>query len=80
MLSGTRVCDLSRLLPGPFATQILADLGAEVIKIEDPDAGDYFRLTPPLALDGQSFAYHAINRGKVHSRTLVIVDHRRRNR
>ncbi|MCM2393399.1 CaiB/BaiF CoA transferase family protein [Streptomyces albipurpureus] len=39
-LAGKRILDLSRLLPGPFATSLLADLGAEVIKIEDPDGGD----------------------------------------
>lgn len=42
-LAGVRVLDLTRLLPGPVATQHLADLGAEVLKIEDPDAGDYAR-------------------------------------
>ena len=42
-LAGVRVLDLSRLLPGPVATLHLADLGAEVIKIEDPQIGDYAR-------------------------------------
>ena len=42
-LSGVRVLDLSRLLPGPFATGVLADLGASVDKIEDPHGGDYLR-------------------------------------
>ena len=40
-LAGVRVLDLSRLLPGPFCTLILAELGAEVIKVEDPQMGDY---------------------------------------
>ena len=58
-----RVLDLSRLLPGPFASQILADLGAEVLKIEDPRGGDYLRWMPPLHGD-TSALFAAINRGK----------------
>jgi crotonobetainyl-CoA:carnitine CoA-transferase CaiB-like acyl-CoA transferase len=61
-LTGTRVLDLSRLLPGPFATQLLADLGAEVIKVELPGAGDYARSLPPeLGLNGM---FGMVNRGK----------------
>ncbi len=48
-LSGIRVLDLSRLLPGPLATMVLGDLGAAVDKIEDPHGGDYLRAAPPLA-------------------------------
>jgi len=48
LLAGIRVLDLSRLLPGPFATLYLAQLGAEVIKIEEPNGGDYARLTPEM--------------------------------
>ncbi|HLQ15513.1 MAG TPA: CaiB/BaiF CoA-transferase family protein, partial [Candidatus Eisenbacteria bacterium] len=62
-LSGIRVLDLTRLLPGPFCTMLLADMGADVIKIEDPDQGDYMRWSPPL-LDGQSVLFNAINRNK----------------
>jgi alpha-methylacyl-CoA racemase len=58
-----RVVDLTRLLPGDFATWVLADLGAEVIKVEDTAGGDYMRWMPPMA--GHSSAmYWAINRGK----------------
>lgn len=63
-LDGIRILDLSRLLPGPFCTQLLADLGAEVIKIEDPQGGDYLRWVSPLLDDGTSVLFHALNRGK----------------
>jgi crotonobetainyl-CoA:carnitine CoA-transferase CaiB-like acyl-CoA transferase len=46
-LAGVRVLDLSRLLPGPFLTLVLADLGADVVKVEDPRLGDYLRNFPP---------------------------------
>ncbi len=46
-LRGVRVLDLSRLLPGPFLTMVLADMGADVIKVEDPRVGDYLRAFPP---------------------------------
>jgi alpha-methylacyl-CoA racemase len=62
-LAGIRVLDLTRLLPGPLATLVLADLGASVDKIEDPDAGDYVRHLPPI-VGGQGAAFHALNRGK----------------
>lgn len=62
-LSEIRVLDLTRLLPGPFATLVLADLGARVDKIEDPQMGDYARHTPPIVA-GQGAAFHALNRGK----------------
>ena len=62
-LEGIRVLDLTRLLPGDFATWVLADLGAEVTKIEDTGGGDYMRWMPPMA--GESSAmYGALNRGK----------------
>lgn len=62
-LNGVRVLDLSRLLPGPFATMILAGLGAEVVKVEDLDGGDYLRWMPPLEGD-TSAMFTALNRGK----------------
>ena len=61
-LQGIRILDLSRLLPGPYLTQLLADLGAEVIKVESPLAGDYSRLAPPeMGLGG---LFESVNRGK----------------
>jgi crotonobetainyl-CoA:carnitine CoA-transferase CaiB-like acyl-CoA transferase len=62
-LTGLRVLDLSRLLPGPFCTLLLADLGADVIKVEDLTGGDYIRWTPPLHGD-YSALYHTLNRNK----------------
>ncbi len=62
-LDGIRVLDFSRLVPGPYATLALADLGADVVKVEDPWPGDYLREVPPLAGPyGAAFAY--FNRGK----------------
>lgn len=62
-LQGVRVLDLSRLLPGPYATLVLADLGADVVKVEDPAGGDYLRWMPPMA-GTQSGWFHALNRNK----------------
>ncbi len=67
-LDGIRVLDLSRLLPGPFLTMLLADQGADVVKIEDPGKGDYMRVFPP-AKGGIGGRYLAVNRGK---RSLVL--------
>lgn len=62
-LEGLRILDLSRLLPGPLATQMLGDMGAEVIKIEDTGSPDYVRNFPPH-IKGQSLYYLAVNRSK----------------
>ena len=62
-LAGYKVLDLTRLLPGPVATQNMADLGAEVIKIEDIDHPDYTRFFPPL-LGGESVHFLSVNRSK----------------
>jgi crotonobetainyl-CoA:carnitine CoA-transferase CaiB-like acyl-CoA transferase len=62
-LDGVRVLDLSRLLPGPYCTLVLADLGAEVIKIEDVEAGDYIRAMGPF-VGGESSYFLALNPGK----------------
>jgi alpha-methylacyl-CoA racemase len=62
-LEGVRVLDLTRLLPGGYCTLLLADLGADVVKIEEPGRGDYIRWTPPL-VDGTSAGHRSLNRGK----------------
>ena len=62
-LSGIRILDLTRLLPGAFCTMLLADMGADVVKIEEPGTGDYMRWTPPL-IGGQSALFNALNRNK----------------
>lgn len=62
-LNGVRILDLSRLLPGPVASLHLADLGADVIKIEDTGAGDYAR-TMGEGADGTSWFFRAVNRNK----------------
>lgn len=62
-LAGLRVLDFTRLLPGPLATMLMADMGAEVIKIENPHEHDTIRDYPPYA--GEEAAnYHALNRSK----------------
>ena len=62
-LDGIRVLDLSRLLPGPVASQVLADMGASVDKLEDTQGGDYLRFMPPH-YDGTNAPFMALNRGK----------------
>src|SRR5256885_8453661 len=57
-LAGIHVLDLTRLYPGAYATLLLADLGADVVKVEDPEKGDYLR---DLDAGGQ---FEALNRGK----------------
>ena len=62
-LDGIRILDLSRLLPGPYCTMLLADFGAEVIKIEEPGRGDYARSFPPF-LKGFGYWHLQLNRNK----------------
>lgn len=65
-LEGIRIADFSRVLAGPYATMLLGDLGAEVIKIERPGAGDDTRTWgPPYAMNGQSTYFQSVNRNKV---------------
>src|SRR5258707_6103621 len=67
-LDGLRVIDLSRVLAGPFCTQCLGDLGAEVLKVEPPGLGDETRHFPPF-VGGESHYFLGINRNK---KSLVI--------
>jgi crotonobetainyl-CoA:carnitine CoA-transferase CaiB-like acyl-CoA transferase len=67
-LEDVLVLDFTRLLPGPFCTQLLANLGADVIKIEEPKVGDYMRAVPPLVHD-VSYPFLMVNRGK---RSLAV--------
>lgn len=63
MLEGLKVLDFSRLLPGPFCSLLLADMGADVIKIEDPKGGDYARYYPPILGNSGAF-FESLNRNK----------------
>jgi crotonobetainyl-CoA:carnitine CoA-transferase CaiB-like acyl-CoA transferase len=73
-LKGVRVIELARILAGPWAGQVLADLGADVIKVESPDGDDTRKWGPPFVTshDGENLSaayYHACNRGK---RSIVV--------
>jgi crotonobetainyl-CoA:carnitine CoA-transferase CaiB-like acyl-CoA transferase len=63
-LKGIRILDLTRMLTGDYAAMILGDMGAEIIKIEDPDGGDPLRTMPPHFLSGESAYFLSINRNK----------------
>ena len=62
-LQGIRILDLTRLYPGPLGTMMLADMGADVIKIEDMNAPDYMRFYPPY-IESESAGFIAVNRSK----------------
>src|ERR671915_74342 len=62
-LEGVRVLDLTRLLPGGYATLLLADMGADVVKVEEPGKGDYIRWTPPMVGEFSS-GHITLNRNK----------------
>ena len=63
VLSGVKVLDLTRLLPGPYCTLLMADYGADVIKIEEPGKGDYIRWRTP-AVEGIGARHLTVNRNK----------------
>ncbi len=69
-LSGLKVLDLSRLLPGPFCSMLMADLGADVIKVEDPKMGDYIRWWPPKI--GLNSGFHVVLNRNKRSLTLNL--------
>ncbi len=70
-LAGVRILDFTQMMLGPLCTQMLADLGADVIKVERPGTGDWIRSMPMLGelVGGDSAAFHAFNRNK---RSLAI--------
>src|SRR5690554_2286880 len=76
-LSDVRVLAIEQYGAGPFATMVLADLGADVIKIEVPGRGDIGRSVPPWAGDDDSLFFQSLNRGK-RSVALDLKDHRGR--
>ena len=63
-LTGLRVVDLSRVLAGPLCTQMLADHGADVVKLEPPAGDETRQLGPPFDDEGQAAYFGAVNRGK----------------
>ncbi len=63
-LKGLKVLDFSTLLPGPFATMMFADMGADVLRVESPTRPDMVRVMPPYADDGNSAAHGFLNRSK----------------
>jgi crotonobetainyl-CoA:carnitine CoA-transferase CaiB-like acyl-CoA transferase len=68
-LVGIRVVDLTQYVAGPYCTQVLADLGAEVLKVERPGTGDVYRRQGPVFREGESASFLTLNRGK---RSLAI--------
>ncbi len=78
-LQGLKVLDFSTLLPGPYATMLLADMGADVLRVESPSRPDLVRLMEPQ-MEGQSAAFEYLNRGKQslginlkHSQSIGII-------
>ena len=70
-LAGIRVLDLTRVLAGPLATMMLADMGAEVIKVEEPGIGDLYRASSAITKNGESVNFLSTNRNK-QSLTLAL--------
>ena len=68
-LAGVRILDLTQYVSGPYCTQILADLGATVLKVERPGGGDVYRSQGPVFIGSESVSFLALNRGK---RSIVL--------
>src|SRR4051812_11281109 len=71
-LSGIRVIEICNVAAGPFCGMLLADMGADVVKVENPDGGDTLRSWPPIT-DGYSENFASLNRNK-RSVTLNLKD------
>ena len=63
-LENVRVVDLTQYVSGPYCTQVLADLGADIVKIERPGKGDVYRGQGPVFANGESASFLTLNRGK----------------
>ena len=68
-LEGVKVLDLTQIMAGPYCTMMLADMGADVVKVEKPNGGDDTRRMGPPFMEGESAAFLGINRNK---RSIVI--------
>ena len=75
LLEGIRVLDLSRIIAGPFCSQILGDMGADVIKVEQPGRGDETRTWGPPFANGEAVYFFCVNRNK-RSITINLKDPR----
>lgn len=70
LLQGIKIINFTRLLPGPLATHLLAQMGAEIVKIESPERMDYARFIGPQ-IDDASYLFHQLN----HNKESIIVDY-----